>query len=99
MARNKDSKFGAADGFDFSNQYENNTQEVQQVSTRSTTSDIIKEENKIGSTQGRKGHKLKRINMAFSDANHEFITIESRKLGISATEFTNKIIEAYRKNL
>lgn len=98
MARNKDSRFGAADGFDFNDEYKNITQEVQEVNTRSTRRKELKEENTIGSTQGRKGHKLKRINMAYSDANYEYITMESRRRGISATEFVNKIIEAYRCN-
>lgn len=98
MARNKDSRFGAADGFDFNDEYKNIAQEVQEVNTRSTRREELKEENTIGSTQGRKGHKLKRINMAYSDANYEYITMESRRRGISATEFVNKIIEAYRCN-
>lgn len=98
MARNKDSRFGAADGFDFNDEYKNITQEVQEDNTRSTRREEPKEENTIGSTQGRKGHKLKRINMAYSDSNYEYITMESRRRGISATEFVNKIIEAYRRN-
>lgn len=98
MARNKDSRFGAADGFDFNDEYKNIAQEVQEANTRSTRREELKEENTIGSTQGRKGHKLKRINMAFSDVNHEYIKMESRRRGISATEFVNEIIEAYRKN-
>lgn len=98
MARNKDSRFGAADGFDFNDEYKNVAQEVQEINTRSTRSGTQKEENTIGSTQGRKGHKLKRINMAFSDVNHEYIKTESKRIGISATEFTNKIIDLYRKN-
>lgn len=98
MARNKDSRFGAADGFDFNDEYKNIAQEVQEVNTRSTRREEPKEENTIGSTQGRKGHKLKRINMAYSDSNYEYITMESRRRGISATEFVNKIIEAYRCN-
>lgn len=98
MARNKDSRFGAADGFEFNDEYKNITQEVQEVNTRSTRREEPKEENTIGSTQGRKGHKLKRINMAYSDSNYEYIKMESRRRGISATEFVNEIIEAYRKN-
>ena len=49
-----------------------------------------------GTTQGRKGQKAKRINMAFSDKNHEFITKESRKQGMSATAFVNMILDQYR---
>lgn len=51
----------------------------------------------IGTTQGKKGQKLRRINMAFSDVNHEYITKESRRRGISATAFVNSIIDEYRQ--
>ena len=40
MARNKDSRFGVAEGFDFNDQYEKDTQEaqyVQEVNIRSIT--------------------------------------------------------------
>ncbi|MBH1942537.1 hypothetical protein I5677_16720 [Mobilitalea sibirica] len=84
MALNKSSKFGATDNLDFNI----NTQEVQHVQV---------ERKEIGTTQGRKGQKLKRINMAFSDINHEYITIESRRRGISSTAFVNQIIDDYRK--
>ena len=95
MARNKISNFSADEGlFDkFKNAQEvqdvQQVQEVQEVKIAQT----VKE---IGSTQGKKGKKLKRINMAFSDANHEFIVTESRKNGISATAFVNRILDAYR---
>ena len=95
MARNKISNISADEGlFDkFKNAQEvqdiQQVQEVQEVKIAQT----VKE---IGSTQGKKGQKLKRINMAFSDANHEFIVTESRKNGISATAFVNRILDAYR---
>lgn len=52
----------------------------------------------IGSTQGKKGEKLKRMTMAFSDVNYKYMTLESRRRGLSATAFVNKIIDGYRKN-
>ena len=52
----------------------------------------------LGSTQGKKGQKLRRINMAFSDQNHSYITYESRRRGLSATAFVNLIIDEYRRN-
>lgn len=48
-------------------------------------------------TQGKKGHKLPRINMAFSLENHEFIKRRSRQIGISATDFVNQLIDRERK--
>lgn len=62
-------------------------QDVQEDNTTSTTSTIT-----FGETQGRKGHKAPRINMAFSPENHEWIKTRSRQLGMSATEFVNTIL-------
>ncbi len=47
-------------------------------------------------TQGRKGCKAVRINMAFTPENHTFIKVMAKATGNSLTEFTNKIIAAYR---
>ena len=47
-------------------------------------------------TQGRKGAKAIRINMAFSPSNHEFIKVLSKASGRTMTEFTNDIVTAYR---
>lgn len=44
-----------------------------------------------GTTRGRKGCKLHRINMAFSDEVHEYIKTMARVRGESITEFTNYI--------
>ena len=51
----------------------------------------------LGVTQGKKGAKARRINMAFSDDNHAFIHAESRRLGLSATQLVNMLIEQYRE--
>lgn len=101
MARNKQGGFNAEVGL-FDNL--KNAQEVQQaqedytISIRSFTQEVqgVQQVKVIGSTQGKKGQKLKRINMAFSDVNHEFITMQSRKMGMSATAFVNYIIDKYR---
>ena len=89
LARNKKSKFGVDDGL-----FERDLQDVQDVQETQQVQENYKE---IGSTQGRKGQKLKRINMAFSDINHNYITKESRRRGITATAFVNQIIDEYRK--
>lgn len=97
MARNKPSGFGVADDLGY-----NRVQEVQEDNTRSTRSskDLVHEAQEVHevmpSTQGRKGNKMKRINMAFSDENHEWITKESRRRGISATQYVNDLIAAAR---
>lgn len=48
-------------------------------------------------TQGKKGCKAVRINMAFTPDNHEFIKVMAKMTGHSMTEFTNIVIERYRQ--
>jgi uncharacterized protein (DUF1778 family) len=48
-------------------------------------------------TQGRKGCKAIRINMAFTPENHEFIKVMSKASGKTMTEFTNLVIAAYQR--
>lgn len=48
-------------------------------------------------TQGRKGCKAIRINMAFTPENHEFIKTMARISGKTMTEFANLCIEKYRE--
>lgn len=48
-------------------------------------------------TQGRKGVKAIRINMAFTPSNHEFIKVMAMASGKTMTEFTNLVISAYRR--
>ena len=45
-------------------------------------------------TQGKKGQKLPRINMAFATTNLEYLQIISRIEGVSVTEYVNRLIEA-----
>lgn len=47
-------------------------------------------------TQGRKGCRAVRINMAFSPENHEFIKTMARVSSKTMTEFVNLIIDQYR---
>lgn len=48
-------------------------------------------------TQGRKGTKLSRINMAFSPANFDYIHVMSRVTGQTATSFVNEVLDKYRE--
>lgn len=52
----------------------------------------------LGVTQGRKGQKAKRITMSFSDDNHAYITFESRRRGMNATQFVNMVLDLYRES-
>ena len=48
-------------------------------------------------TQGRKGCKATRINMAFAPDNYEFVKVMAKASGHTMTEFTNMVIAAYRR--
>ncbi len=48
-------------------------------------------------TQGRKGCKATRINMAFTPDNYEFIKVMAKASGKTMTEFTNLVIAAYQR--
>ena len=51
----------------------------------------------LGTTKGKKGQKLSRINMAFSDENYNFVREESERLNMTMTEFVNELIKIYRE--
>lgn len=95
MALKKTSKFGVAEGLIFENNAVDvhDAHQVQEVNTTSTTNTKVEPEIVFGSTQGKKGHKAPRINMAFSPDVHAWIKTTSRQQGISATEFVNKILK------
>lgn len=108
MALNKSSKYGVANGLGFAteeveipntigNINTHQVQDVQQVYEVQEVQKVPEVQKEIGTTQGKKGQKLRRINMAFSDVNHEYVTKESRRRGISATAFVNSIIDEYRQ--
>ncbi|MBR4908260.1 MAG: hypothetical protein IKZ43_04525 [Acidaminococcaceae bacterium] len=46
-----------------------------------------------GTTQGRKGCKALRINMAFTPETHEYITTMARVKGESITDFVNHVLK------
>ena len=48
-------------------------------------------------TQGRKGCKAVRINMAFTPENYEFIKTMAKASGQTMTEFVNLIISAHQR--
>ena len=96
MARNKTSKFGAAEGLfatqeqealDVQNVYEvQEVQEVQEEKTIKETKNVQQVQDvheEMPATQGKKGAKAKRLNLAYSDANYEYISKESRRRGLT----------------
>lgn len=56
----------------------------------------IEERKALLRTQGRKGAKAMRINMAFTPDNYLFIKVMSKISGKSMTEFANYVVEQYR---
>lgn len=98
MALKKSSKFGATEGLVFENNMgeAGNVQQVQEDDITCTRTKY-KPEIVFGSTQGKKGHKVSRINMAFTPENHEWLKKHSRELGISATELANEAIRIIRE--
>lgn len=87
MAKNQKS-FGAASGF------------FEKEKNKAHINSEMKKDNNITleSTQGRKGQKLPRINMAFTPENHEYIKRVSRQEGKSITQYINGLIEADKVN-
>ncbi|MFA9423388.1 MAG: hypothetical protein ACERLG_07405 [Sedimentibacter sp.] len=102
MALKKPSSFGAAADLFTSTQQVHEVQEEETLKSqnRSNVAHDVQQVHEVqkvlGTTQGKKGQKLKRINMAFSDINHDYITKESRRQGMSGTAFVNMIIDQYR---
>lgn len=50
----------------------------------------------LGSTRGRKGEKLPFIHSSCTKENYDYITMESRRRGISRAAFLNIIIKTYK---
>lgn len=49
-------------------------------------------------TQGKKGAKAKRINLAFSDVNYDFVSTMASMTGKTMTHFVNYILDEYRES-
>ncbi len=97
MAIKKSSSFGADEGLFFNAQQVQEVTPAKNINHSNIAQEVQEVKKELGTTQGKKGQKLKRINMAFSDSNHEYITRTSRQLGISSTAFVNQIIDEYKK--
>lgn len=62
--------------------------------TEQETAEILQTLN----TAGKKGVKLPRINLAFTQTNYDYISTMSRAAGLNLTEFVNKIIDGHRED-
>lgn len=70
-------------------------QQTQEVQKQRKTYDAqeAREMQDAGTTQGRKGCKAIRINMAFTPEVHEYIKTMARVRGESVTDFTNYVFK------
>ncbi len=72
---------------------------IQGVSHRGQQSPLTPEEKAereaAGRTQGRKGCKADRINMAFTTENYRFIRVMSKIAGMTMTGFVNRVVQEY----
>lgn len=57
------------------------------------TAEVVRQAQEQGKTQGRKGCKAHRFNMAFSPKAYDFITTMARVRGETITGFVNYLIE------
>lgn len=64
-----------------------------QKRTEQPTQEIIDTAREQGKTQGRKGCKAHRFNMAFSPKAYQFLTCMARVRGETMTSFVNHLIE------
>lgn len=62
------------------------------------TAEELKERRSTLHTQGRKGAKAVRINMAFTPENHTFVKVYAASTGQTMTQACNQMIEYARKN-
>lgn len=85
--------YGAIDEATADTQQEQQAQEAQHTrKPRKTYTEEEAQEIKLaGKTQGRKGCKAVRVNMAFAPDLYEYIRTMSRMRGESITEFTNYV--------
>lgn len=52
----------------------------------------------VHGTQGKKGHKLPRINMAFTRDNLDHLQLMARIEGVSITEYVNRLVKTDQAN-
>lgn len=82
-------------------QEEQNKQDAQEVIITQQKQEepiVSRKETLTSGTQGRKGQKLPRINMAFAEENLEYLQWISRLEGCSMTEYVNRLLQKDREN-
>ena len=75
-------------------QYVQQVTEPEQIQ-RTTTDKKMSMEEELKSTRGRKGMKLPYVHITCTQDVYEYITLESRRRGISRNMLVNTIIQSY----
>ncbi len=77
-----------------------NKQEAKIYDTITNTDEpVVQDELETLRTQGHKGMKLPRINLAFSKANYDFIKVMAGIRGQNLTVYINSILDAERERM
>ena len=71
-------------------------QQVQEVQNTPTEQEIKKAQAEQ-QTQGKKGYKMHRINMAFTPDNIDFIRAISKLKGVTMTQYINELLDLERE--
>ncbi len=74
-----------------------NTPDAQDVQIEQEVQGTQQSVRKTPKTQGKKGQKLPRINMAFDEENIEYLRLISRIRGVSMTQYVNNLLNEDRK--
>ena len=90
MSKDFTSTFNNLIGIDNTNKNTQQKHEVQKVQS-------VKEAQAEQHTQGRKGYKMQRINMAFTPDNIDFLRTISKVKGQTMTQFVNNILDKARE--
>lgn len=75
--------------------YSTITEATAQEARKEYTEQEVQQMRLAGTTQGRKGCKSPRINMAFNSDIHEYIKTMARVRGETATDFVNTILRQH----
>lgn len=74
---------------------------LEEATSKSRQTEASEEEQRVRMaemrTQGRKGCKAPRVNIALTEDNYQFVKVMSKTTGRAMTQFINLVITAYRQ--
>ena len=71
---------------------------IQTIAPEPEDPDVTDYQKELKLAKSKTGQKMSRMTMAFTKRNYDYIRIESRRRGKSATEFVNEVLELYRQS-